>query len=91
MQKGWEWITAARVVSHKPCRLLGLAVTPSAGTGVVIVYDGENTTAPVIIQAETKVQETLQLNFPGGINTAMGLFVGSFTHITGVLVQWEID
>lgn len=89
--RDWEWVTAARVLTHKPCRLLGLTITPSAATAVIIVRDGENTTAPVILQADLVVQETMQLNFPGGLRTDRGLFVGDFTDITGVLVQWEVD
>lgn len=89
--RGWEWITAARLITSKPCRLLSLIITPSTATAIVIVYDGENTSAPVILQADLVVQETMQLNFPGGIKTDRGLFIGSFTDITGVLVQWEVD
>lgn len=91
MGRDWEWITAARVISHKPCRLKGLVITPSGATAIVIVYDGENTTAPIILQADLVVQETMQLNFPGGLKTDRGLYIGSFTDITGVLVQWEVD
>jgi len=89
--QGWEWITAARVITHKPCRLLGLVITPSNATSEIKVYDGENTSSPPILEVVLKSDDTKQLNFPGGIQTDRGLFVGAFTDITGVLVQWEVD
>lgn len=89
--QGWEWITAARVITHKPCRLLGLVVTGSAGDGEVTVYDGENTTAPTILNIFLATRNSRSFNFPGGIQTDRGLYIGGFSHITGVLVRWEVD
>lgn len=89
--QGWEWITAARLITTKPCRLLGLVVTPSAASAEVKVYDGESTSAPTILEVYLVTKNSLPLNFPGGIQTSRGLYIGSFTNITGVLVQWEVD
>lgn len=89
--QGWEWLTAARVITHKPCRLLELVITPSGATSEIKVYDGENTDSPIILEAILKYEDTKQLNFPGGLQTARGLYIGSFTDITGVLVRWEVD
>jgi len=89
--QGWEWVTAARVITHKPCRLLGLVVTPSGDTASFTIHDGENATAPTIATIKLPTKDSTPFNFPGGIKTDRGLYVGTLTGITGVLVQWEVD
>lgn len=89
--QGWRWATVAQVITNKPCKLLGLVVTPSAVNAEVKVYDGENTTAPPILEVFLATKDTLELNFPGGIKTDRGLYIGSFTSITGVLIRWEVE
>lgn len=89
--QGWTWITAAQVITKKPCKLLGLVVTPSAINAEVKVYDGEGDTDPQILSVFLATKDSREYNFPGGIKTDRGLYIGSFTTITGVLVRWEVD
>ncbi|GAI41379.1 unnamed protein product [marine sediment metagenome] len=89
--KGWTHLLAAGVVTHKPCRLLGIIVTPAGNTSAVTIYDGENTTAPIICKVIVKDTLTFPLTFPGGVQTDRGLFLGSFDDMYGVLVLWEVD
>lgn len=89
--RDWEWVTAARILTHKPCRLLGLIVTPSAANAQLTLYDGENTTAPVIVTIFSSAKISWPFCFHEGIETDRGLFIGGFTNITGALVQWEVD
>lgn len=89
--QGWEWITAARIISHKPVRLLALTITPSNTNAELTLYDGENTTAPVIVTLFTAVKVSWPFCFHHKLQTSRGLYIGSFTSITGVLVHWEVD
>ena len=89
--QAWRWITAAQVITKKPCKLLGLMVTPSATNAEVKVYDGENTTDPLILEVFLATKDSKEYNFPGGVKTDRGLYIASFTNITGVLVRWEVD
>ena len=86
---GWRWLTAAEVVSHRPCVLKGLVVTPSAAAAACTVYNGESDQDPVAFSIEVANQDTRPFNFPDGLELDRGLYVGGFTNITGVLVVWE--
>ena len=86
---GRRWITAAEVISHHPCTLKGLVVTPSVADAVCVVYDGEGDTAPVILSLVLATKDSAPFIFPEGIELNRGLYVGSFTNITGVLVIWQ--
>lgn len=86
---GWKWLTQAMVVSHDPCRLKGLVVTPSAAAAECTVYNGEGTDDPVALSIVLNAQDSFPFDFPEGIELDRGLYVGSFTNITGVLVLWE--
>ena len=88
--KGWEWITAARVITAKPCRLLGLVVTPSLANSECKVYDGESADSPAVMEIFLTTKNTKIFEFTGGLHLDRGLYVGSFTNITGVLVRWEV-
>ena len=87
----WRWTTVAQVLTKKPCNLLGLVVTPSAANAELKVYDGEGNTDPIILEVFLANKHSRQYNFPGGVKTDRGLYIGSFTSITGVLVRWEVD
>jgi len=77
------------VISERPCNLLGLVVTPSGDKAEVTVYDGQGTGDPVILTAVVAAKDTKPIDLSGGIRTNRGLFIGSFTDITGILVIWE--
>ena len=85
-----RWITAAQLITEQPCKLIGLLVTPSAADAQCILYDGESTVAPVLLSVYLVTRNTQNFNFPEGVIATRGLFVGSFTNITGVLVRWEV-
>ena len=87
----WVWVTTAQVISNRPCRLLGLVVTPSSTNSVAKVYDGENTTAPEVFETFLDTKRTWQHNFGAGLKLNRGLYIGSFTSITGILVHWELS
>ena len=86
---GRRWITAAEVISHHPCVLKGVVVTPSAADAACVIYDGEGTGDPVILSLVLATKDTAPFIFPEGIELNRGLYVGSFANITGVLVIWE--
>ena len=85
---GWRWLTAAGVVSSRPCVLKGLLVTPSAAAAVCTVYNGESDQDPVAFSIEVATQDSRDFPFPGGLELERGLYVGAFTNIAGVLVIW---
>jgi len=87
----WTWVEAAQVISIRPCRLLGLVVTPSGDTASFTIYDGEGSSDPVILTIKLPTKDSTPFNFPGGLQTDRGLYIGTLTAITGVLVHWEVD
>lgn len=89
METRWDYITGARVISQRRCKLLDIVITPSATNSELTIYNGENTTAPVILAFFNSVKVSWALDFHEGIICDRGLYFGSFTSITGVLVQWE--
>jgi hypothetical protein len=87
--EGWEWITVARPLTKRPCRLKALIVTPSAANSEMKVYDGGGTADPPVLSIYLAAQNSQPYYFGQGLLLDRGLYIGSFTNITGVLVQWE--
>lgn len=86
---GHRWLTAAGVITHGACKLKGLVVTPSAADATCTVYNGESDMEPVAFTVLLGTKDTKPYMFPDGLELDRGLYVGSFTGITGVLVVWE--
>ena len=86
---GWRWLTAAEVISHNPCNLKGILVTPSAASAECKFYNGESDQDPIAFEVFLTTQDTLPVNFPDGLKLDRGLYVGALTNVTGVLVIWE--
>jgi len=86
---GHRWLTVAEVITQRPCKLKGLVVTPSAADAVCTVYNGESDKDPVALTVLLGTKDTKPYMFPDGLELDRGLYVGSFTGITGVLVIWE--
>ena len=86
---GWRWLTVAGVVSHAPCKLMGILVTPSAADAACVVYNGESDKDPVTFSAVLATKDTQGFTFPEGLELNRGLYVGSLANITGVLVMWK--
>ena len=85
----WRWLTKAGVISRTRCKLKGLVVTPSAADATCTVYNGESDKDPVAFTVLLGTKDTKSYMFPDGLELERGLYVGSFTSITGVLVIWE--
>lgn len=85
----YRWVTADEVISQRPVLLKGLVITPSGSEGEVKIYDGESTKDPLILTVMMVSQDTKSINLAGGLETRRGLYIGSFSHMTGVLVIWE--
>jgi len=86
---GHRWLPGPEVLTRRPCKLLGLLVTPSAADAECKVYNGESTADPVAFEVFLTTRNTKSFSFPGGLELDRGLYVGSFTNMTGVLVSWE--
>ena len=86
---GHRWLTVAGVITHGPCRLKGLLVTPSAADAGCTVYNGESIGDPVAFSVILATKDSKPFSFPDGLELDRGLYVGSFANITGVLVIWE--
>ena len=86
---GWRWVTQAQVIAHAPCKLWGLLVTPSAASAACTVYNGESDQDPVAFSVDVATVDSKPFNFPRGLELDRGLYIGSLTNITGVLVIWE--
>lgn len=87
---GHRWLTVAGVITHGPCKLLGLVVTPSADAAACTVYNGESDKDPVAFSIFLATRNTKSFNFPGGLELDRGLYISPLTNITGVLVIWEL-
>jgi hypothetical protein len=85
----WNWCTAARVITKRPCILKTIIMTPSAANAECKIYDGESDKDPPIGEIYSSTQITRGYEMNGGIETRRGLYVGGFTNVTGVLVIWE--
>jgi hypothetical protein len=85
----WRWVTTAQAISDRPVKLVALVVTPSNTNSEVVLYDGDNTSSPQIMSAFLAIKVTQCVLLGVGIKTHRGLYVGSLTSITGVLVVWE--
>jgi len=86
---GHRWLTAAGVITQRPCKLLGLLVTPSVADAACTVYNGESATDPVAFSILLGTKDSRLFSFPGGLELDNGLYISPLTGITGVLVIWE--
>jgi hypothetical protein len=89
-QQGELWITADQIISEHACTLAALVVTPSAAAASLTVYDGLSTSAPHKLDIVISTKDTYVYAPPGGVKMPRGLFVGSLTNVTGVLVTWTV-
>ena len=85
----WVWCTHAQVITKRPCKIHGVMVTPSAAIAEVFLYDGESDKDPEIFSLYTSVRVSWPHCFAKPLETHRGLYVGKFTGITGVLINWD--
>lgn len=86
---GHRWLTVAGVITHGPCKLLGLLVTPSAADAACTIYNGESTGDPIAFSILLGTKDSKLFSFPGGLELDRGLYISPLTNITGVLAIWE--
>ena len=84
-----RWITAAEVLSAAPCELIYAYLTPSAASAKATIYDGMDTEGKVIAILEQQSVTSIPFDPPEPILCSQGLYVGSFTNVTGILVVYR--
>lgn len=89
--QAWDWITVARLVTARKCRLMALTITPSAANAECYIHNGASASDPVVLRVYLATQNSQLFDFGEGLLLERGLYIGSFTNITGVLAQWQSE
>jgi len=85
----WAWVTAARLLTELECELVCAYLLVSANNGSATIYNGTSTTGETVVTLSSAVVTGLPFNPPAPIYCRKGLYVGSFTTVTGILVMWR--
>ena len=83
------WITAAEVLCATPCELIYAYLVPSAAAAAVTLYDGLDTEGKIIATLEQAAKTSIAFDPPEPILCSQGLYAGSFTNVTGILVVYR--
>ena len=84
-----RWITAAEILSTTPCELLYAYLVPSAAAAAATLYDGLDIEGKVIATLAQAAKTSIPFDPPEPILCSQGLYVGSFTNVTGILVVYR--
>lgn len=89
--KGYNYITGtvATQVSGVPVIIKSLIIEPrDTKKGSVTLYDGKSTSDPKIMLFRTATGVTSEWNFGEGLETKRGLYVGDFSDVNGIFIQY---
>lgn len=84
-----KWITAAEILSATPCELIYAYLVPSAAAAAATLYDGLDTEGKVIATLEQAAKTSIPFDPPQPLLCNQGLYAGSFTNVTGILVVYR--
>lgn len=84
-----EYLTADRVITDQPCKLLSVTVTPSSqGVGDITLYDGQGAeTGYEVLVIRTASGCTQQVRFEH-LSLTRGLYVDVGSNVTCVVIEW---
>jgi len=82
-------VAADQVVSTSPVHIFSLTITSNgSGEADAVVYDGESTGDPQIVNLYTVDEAMSQLVFPIPLQTRRGLYVDIGSNVSEVLIQY---
>ncbi len=90
----YNYITSAVAakVSAVPVIIKSLIIEPrDTKKGSVTLYDGTSTSDPKILIFRTGTGVTSEWNFGEGLKTKRGLYVGNFSDVDGLFIQYTTD
>jgi len=93
MNKQWIYLTASGIVSKAPCLIYSITGNNNGTSGgYIMIYDGENTSEPVITKLGHVKFDSRQLRFEPPLKTKRGLYIDFTSQTESVLVCFaELD
>lgn len=86
----WKWLTAAELLSLRPCELTYVLLTSGVGASAITMYNGQDTSGEVIALIECLASRSTEFKPFAPIYCQRGLYAGTFTdNVYGVLIQWR--
>ena len=85
----WEFVTASRCLTDRPCELVYAQNVPTGATVTSILYDGINANGKEIIALNAAVATNQSFAPPVPVYCERGLYVVPGTAVTGVFVMWR--
>ncbi len=84
--------TFATIISKRKVKLISLVVEPKdTKTGSITLYNGVSTSDSKIATFRTKTSITTLYNFVVPLVLEKGLFIGNFSDVDNVLIQFTND
>lgn len=85
----WAWVTADRVLSHRPCELIFAFAVASGATSDSGLYDGENTQGVLVTKLASAGAGVISFQPSVPVYCDRGLYVDVGSNILGIFVQWR--
>lgn len=85
----WAWLIANRLLSHGPCELVYVYMTPSGAETGTIIYNGQGTTGDVVVTLVAVVATGHKFAPRKPVYCDKGLYVVKGSATTGVFVMWR--
>jgi len=85
----WQRLTGDNKVSNSPCLIATVIVMPHDNKKAkAVLYDGESSSDPQIIEIKTANGESKSINFNPALQTIRGLFVDFVLDADEILVHY---
>ena len=84
--------TFAKIISIRKVKLISLVIEPrDTKKGSITLYNGVSTSDEKIALFRTETGRTTLYNFVVPLVLERGLYVGNFSDVNGVLIQYSTD
>jgi len=88
----WQRLTSDNKVSNTPALIATVIVMPHDGKQAkVVLYDGESTSDPKIIEIKTASGQSKAINFNPPLRTQRGLYVDFTSDCDEVLIHYATE
>ena len=87
MGAGYDYLTGSRAIHNNACLIQKISVTgPGEGSTYATIYDGNNTTASVVMVIRVAATETFNVDFNPPLELNRGLYVAFSANLESVTV-----
>ena len=86
---GFDNVAVDTQVSRVPVELVSLLLTASQGNCTVVLYDGSDADAPVLMRLAASQDDSFAYTPAEPVKTTRGLFVGVGSNVGGLFLQWR--